>query len=202
MTVHEPLGERTKDSMKKFTRAIAIVALAAVPVVGLSAAPAGAKTVTPQKWATGFCTALSDWQDTIKGASTDVSAALADTTDLASGKTTLVNFLSQAIDATDTAIADVKAAGVPKTTNGAKIQAALIKGFGKAKTIFTKAESDSETLSTDDAASFSTQASAIGQQIQDSAGEIDTAFGQIDKLDKGGKLDKVVRASKACSFLG
>ena len=188
--------------MKKLTRAIAIATMAVIPVVGLSAAPAGAKTVTPQKWAAGFCTALSTWQDSIKASSADVTSALSDTTDLQKDKTTLVDFLSQAIDATDTAIADVKAAGVPKTTNGAKIQAALIKGFGKAKTIFTKAESDSETLSTDDAASFSTQASAIGQQIQDSAGEIDTAFGQIDKLDKGGKLDKVVKASKACSFLG
>ena len=190
------------NSMKKFTRAIAIAALAAVPVVGLSAAPAGAKTVSPQKWATSFCTALSDWQDTIKAASTDVSAALADTTDLSSGKTTLVDFLNQAIDATATATSDVKAAGVPNTTNGAKIQAALIKGFGKAKSIFAKAEADAEKLPTDDAATFSAQATAIGQQIQDSASEIDTAFGKIDTLDKGGKLDKVVKANKACSFLG
>ncbi len=190
------------NSMKKFTRAIAIAALAAVPVVGLSAAPAGAKTVSPQKWATSFCTALSDWQDTIKAASSDVSAALADTTDLSSGKTTLVDFLNQAIDATDTAMSDVKAAGVPKTTNGAKIQAALIKGFGKAKSIFEKAEADAETLSTTDAASFSTQATEIGQQIQDSSGEIDTAFGKIDTLDKGGKLNKVVKANKTCAFLG
>jgi hypothetical protein len=190
------------NSTKKFTRAVAIAALAAVPVVGLSAAPAGAKTVSPQKWATGFCTALSDWQDTIQGASSDVSSALADTTDLAAGKTTLVDFLSQAIDATDTAISDAKATGVPDTTNGAKIQAALIKGFGKAKSIFQKAEADAEKLSTTDAASFSTKATEIGQEIQDSASEIDTAFGKIDKLDKGGKLDKVVKANKACAFLG
>lgn len=190
------------NSMKKVTRAVAIAVLAAVPVVGLAAAPAGAKTVLPQKWATSFCTALSDWQDTIQTASSDVSGALSDTSDLAASKTTLVDFLNQAIDATDTAISDAKAAGAPDTTNGAKIQAALVKGFSKAKGIFAKAEVDAEKLPTDDAATFSTEATAIGQQIQDSASKIDAAFGNIDKLDKGGKLDKVVKATKACSFLG
>jgi hypothetical protein len=188
--------------MKKLTRAIAIATIAVVPVVGLSAAPAGAKTVSPQKWATGFCTALADWQDTIKTSSADVSSALSDTTDLQKDKTTLVDFLSQAIDATDTAISDVKATGSPSTTNGAQIQSAIVKALGQAKSIFAKAEADAEKLPTDDAATFSTEATAIGTQIQNSSSSIDTGFAKVDKLDKGGKLGKVVKATKACSFLG
>ena len=187
--------------MKKLTRAIAIATMAVIPVVGLSAAPAGAKTVTPQKWAAGFCTALSTWQDSIKASSADVTSALSDTTDLQKDKTTLVDFLSQAIDATDTAISDVKATGSPNTTNGTQIQAAIVKALGQAKSIFTKAEADSEKLPTDDAATFGTEATAIDTQIQNSSTSIDTGFAKVDKLDKGGKLGKVVKATKACAFL-
>lgn len=182
-------------------RTLALAVVVAVPLVGLAAAPAGAKTVTPQKWAPSFCTALGNWENTIQSSATDVKSALANTSDLAGAKTTLVDFLSQAIDATDTAITDVKAAGTPATTNGAKIQAAFVKALTQAKSIFTKAEASSEQLSTDDATTFQTQASVIGTQIQSGGTEIDTGFSKVDKLDTGGKLGKVVKATKACSFL-
>jgi hypothetical protein len=187
--------------MNKLSRVIAFAALVALPVVGLSASPAQAKTVSPQQWSTKFCTALSDWLDTIQGSSSDVQRALADTSDLPGAKTTLVDYLSQAVDATGTAIQDVKAAGIPRTTNGAKIQAAVVAGLGKAKTIFEQAESDAEQLPTDDPESFASDATAIGTKITDSGSEVDDAFSKIDNLDKGGALDKVVRKTRACAFL-
>jgi len=187
--------------MKKLTRAIAVITLAALPVVGLSAAPAGAKTVSPQQWSTKFCTALSDWLNTIQGSSTDVKDALSNTTDLAAAKTTLVDFLSQAVDATDTAIGDVKAAGTPKTTNGAKISAAFVSALGRAKKLFEKAEADAENLPTDSAASFSSAATEIATAISEGGSEIDSGFVKVDKLDKGRALDKVVQKTKACAFL-
>lgn len=187
--------------MKKISRAIAITTMAVVPVIGMSAVPAGAKTVSPQQWATKFCTALADWEDTITDSSSDVQAALAGTSDLATGKTTLVDFLNEAIDATDSAIQDIKAAGTPRTANGAKISAALAGALEDAKTVFEDAEADAEDLPTDNAAAFSAQASAIGTRISASGAKIDSGFSEVDALDKGGKLGDVVTKTRACKFL-
>jgi hypothetical protein len=194
--------------MSKLTRLVAIALVAAVPVVGLVAAPAGAntrsstpaKTVSPQQWATKFCTALGDWENSISNSQGDLQSA-ASGTDLVATKTALVDFLSQAIDNTDTAIADVKAAGTPNVTNGKKISDAIVKALRKAKAIFVKAEADAEALSTADATTFGTDVQAIGQQITSSGSEIDAGFSSLNKLDKGGKLGKVVKSSRACAFL-
>ena len=109
---------------------------------------------------------------------------------------------SQAIDSTDTAIGDLKAAGTPDTPNGAKIQAGLLKGFSEAKQVFAEAEASAEQLSTTNATTFATQATTIGNQISASSGKIESAFGKLDKLDKGGALQKVVKKTRACKFLG
>ncbi|MFN8027902.1 MAG: hypothetical protein U0W40_16530 [Acidimicrobiia bacterium] len=187
--------------MKKFTRAVAIATLAAVPVIGFSSAPAGAKTVPAKQWSTKFCTALSDWLDSIQGSTADLQAAIADTTDLAGSKQTIVDYLNTAIDATDTAIADLKAAGTPKTTNGAKISAAFVSAMGEAKSIFEKAEADAEDLPTDDVTTFSAETSAIGAQISASASKVDAGFSKVSGLDKNNELNDVVAKTRACKFL-
>jgi hypothetical protein len=188
--------------MSRCARLVTIAAMMAVPASGLTAAPAGAKTVSPQKWATAFCTALSAWTDSLNSASSDVKAALSGTTsDPVAAKATLVDFLSHTIDVTDTALQDMKAAGNPDTTNGARINAAIVSALGKAKRVFTKAEGDAESLPTNSTAAFDSSAAAIAAQIQAGGTAIDTALGRVGKLDKDGKLDAVVRKAKACAFL-
>jgi hypothetical protein len=187
--------------MRTLARTIAVAVIAAVPLVGFSPDAAGAKTVSPQQWMRSLCTALSDWQGTLENASTDLDDALSATTDLPTAKTTVVDFLSQAVDATDTAIADLRGAGVPDTTNGKKIRARLLKGFGKAQAIFAEAEANAEGLPTDDLTSFKQAGQGIAADISNGGNEVEAGFGGISGLDKGDKLGKAAKSVKACSFL-
>jgi ferredoxin len=130
-----------------------------------------------------------------------ISTTLSGTTDLPTAKTTVVDFLSQAVDATDTAIADLRGAGVPDTTNGKKIRARLLKGFGKAQAIFAEAESNAEGLPTDDLTSFKQAGQGIAADISNGGNEVEAGFGGISGLDKGDELGKAAKSVKACSFL-
>jgi hypothetical protein len=154
-----------------------LAVVAVVPLVGLTAAPAAAKTVTPQKWATGFCTALGDWQNALS----DVQASLTDAN--------VDSSLAQALAATDRALGAAKAAGVPSVTNGKQIDALLLNGFTQARKILAAARADGVNGQTAD------------QDLTSVSSQVAGVFDSFGSLDKGGKLSKVVRAQRACAFM-
>jgi len=154
-----------------------VAAVAVVPLLGITAAPAVAKTVTPQKWATGFCTALGDWQNALS----DVQSSLTDANVDAS--------LGQALAATDRALSHAKAAGVPTATNGKQLDALLLNGFTQARKILAADRADGVKAQTAD------------QDLTSVSSQVAGVFDGFGSLDKGGKLGKVVRAQRACAFM-
>ncbi len=189
--------------MNRLTRIIAIVTVATVPLLGVVAAPAGAKTVPAAQWMTKFCTIFGDWTQTIQQASQKVQSlsTTADPTDLAGAKNALVDMLSQSIDATDTAVSDLKAAGVPDAQNGKKINATIITALQNAKAVFEDAESAAESISTTDAATFSTDTTKMSDDISTGLDDAFSGLSKIDKLDKSGTFKKLSNKNKACKAL-
>jgi hypothetical protein len=177
------------------TTVLAIVTLATcVPA-------AHAATVSPAKWAPKFCAALSDWGATIDekgGALTDELAGVAD---LETGRDQIAAFLGDMVDATDDTVDAIKDAGTPSSSNGAKIVAAFVKGFKTISKEFAKAQEEAEDLPTTSPAEFRAAGTALGESISDSGDELSKGFESVDKLDKGRKLEKAVKAAPACAFL-
>jgi hypothetical protein len=189
--------------MNRLTRIIAIATVATVPLLGVVAAPAGAKTVPASQWMTKFCTIFGDWTQTIQQASQEVQSlsTTADPTDLAGAKNALVDMLNQSIDATDTAVRDLKAAGVPDAQNGKKINATIITALQNGKAVFEDAESAAESISTTDAATFSTNTTKMSDDISTGLDDAFSGLSKIDKLDKSGTFKKLSNKNKACKAL-
>jgi hypothetical protein len=162
---------------RRFRRSCVLAVVAVVPLLGMTAAPAAAKTVTPQKWATGFCTALGAWQNALS----DVQSSLTDANVDAS--------LGQALAATDRALGDAKAAGVPAVANGKQLDALLPDGFTQARKILAADRADG------------VQAQTADQDLTSVSSQVAGVFDRFGALDKGGKLRKVVRAQRACAFM-
>jgi hypothetical protein len=162
---------------RRFCRSCVLAVVAAVPLLGMTAAPAAAKTVTPQKWATGVCMALGTWQNALS----DVQSSLTDANGDAS--------LGRALAATDRALGDVKAAGVPAVPNGKQLDALVLNGFTQARKILVSDRADGVKVQTAD------------QDLTAVSSQVAGVFDNFGSLDKGGKLGKVVRAQRACAFM-
>ena len=189
--------------MNRLIRIIAIATIATVPLLGLAAAPAGAKTVPAGQWMTKFCTIYGDWIQTIQQASQEVQSlsSSAAATDLTAAKNSLVDMLSQSIDATDTAVSDLKAAGVPDAQNGKKINTAILTALQNAKGVFQHAESSAESISTTDAATFATDTTKLSGDISTGLNDAFSGLSKINKLDKSGTFKKLSTKNKACKAL-
>jgi hypothetical protein len=112
-----------------------------------------------------------------------------------------VDLLSQSVDATETAVHDLEAAGIPDAPNGTKIDATIITALKKGQKVFEDAEAEAEGLSTTDPAAFATGA----ERINDGLGVgLDRAFAglsKIDKLDASKTFRKLSKKLKACKAL-
>jgi hypothetical protein len=162
---------------------------------------AHAASVSPSKWAPKFCTALDEWQTTISDKGDAMTTELASVTDLETGRDQIAAFLGDMVDATDKATKAIKAAGAPKSPNGAKISAVFVNGFKAISKEFAKAQTKAEELPTTSPEAFKVGGEALGKSLSDAGDELGKGFGKVDKLDKGGKLEKAVKAAPACAFL-
>jgi hypothetical protein len=189
--------------MNRLLRIVAIATVAAVPLLGLAAAPAGAKTVPAAQWMTKFCTIYGDWIQTIQQASQELQSlsSTADGTDLTAAKNSLVEKLSQSIDATDTAVSDLEAAGVPDAQNGKKIDTMILTAVQRAKSVFQDAESSAESISITDAATFVTDTKKLNGDLSTGLNDAFSGLSKINKLDKSGTFKKLSNKNKACKAL-
>jgi hypothetical protein len=181
-------------------RVIAVGAL----VFGLSvgaAIPAGASSVSPQKWAPKFCTIVSDWQSTISSKAGDLTSAVSSVTDLETARNEIESFLLDMVNTTDDAITAIKAAGTPSSANGGKIVQRVISGFKDAKRAFDRAKTKASLLSTSDPSAFRSEGQQIGDDLTAAGDKIGSKLDGIKKLDKDHKLEAAVKKSKACSVL-
>jgi hypothetical protein len=183
-----------------FRRALVTTCL----VTGLVAASFGtaqAATVSPGSWAADFCTAVDTWQQDSTVKVDDLNAQLEGVTDLTTGRDTIVDLLGDLVDSTDTAVDAIKDAGAPSTPNGAKISAAFVTGFKAVSKQFAKSQQQAEKLSTTSPAEFATKGKQIGTELSNSGERLNDGFSAVDKLDKGKKLEKAVKAAPECAFL-
>jgi hypothetical protein len=189
--------------MRSLTRFIAVAVVGVMPLVAVTATPAGAKSVPAKEWMTEFCTVYGDWVTTIQSASEDVQSLAGDgtLTDLSGGRNALVDLLSQSVDATETAVSNLEAAGIPDAPNGKKIDATIITALKKAQKVFEDAVMQAEGLSTTDPAAFASGADQITDDLGVGLDRAFAGFAKIDKLDSSKTFRKLSKKLKACKAL-
>lgn len=178
-----------------FTGALALGLL----VTSIPAAQAA--TVSPSKWAPKFCNAVIDYQTTITQKSDAMTSALEGVTDLKVARGEVVKFLGDMVTAAKKAERAVKAAGVPSSPNGGKIEAAFASGLGESAKIFAKAKETASKLPIKSMKEFKSKGKQLGRDLSNAGNKLSKSFSGISKLDKGKKLENAVKAAPECSAL-
>jgi hypothetical protein len=135
-------------------------------------------TVSATEYATGICGAIAGWADDIQALNEDLQASL-DPNDLDALQDVMVDFLDDVVTATDSAISEVEAVGVPDVEGGQAAAGAVLTALRDSKTIFEDARDRVDGLSTADPAAFGEELQTLGTDLQTSMSGIG---GQLDQF--------------------
>lgn len=137
-------------------------------------------TVAPEEYVRALCTGMKTYVDDVTTLSSEFGTSLDPTADLQTQKEAVVGLLQDIIDATDTLITDLEAAGVPDVEGGDEIVSAVGDSFDQARQVIDDAKAQVEDLSIDDPATFATELTNIGTAIQNSLGGISGSLSELD----------------------
>jgi methyl-accepting chemotaxis protein len=170
--------------------ALVVVALA-VTAAGCGGSGNESQTNPTAEWASGFCTAITDWTDSLK----DVRSEFSDTSNLSQDG--LESAAEDVRSATDTLVSDLKDLGTPDTPSGEDVKSAV-------DSLTTTV--DDETAQIQETAqgvsSIADLPSAVSE-ISASLSALSTAFSQtlqtIDNADATGELRTALEDSPECA---
>ncbi len=163
---------------------------------GATTADTGSRTVAVKDWVGAVCTSVGTWQKTLQEA-----PDLSNPTDLEATKGAISDFLGKVVGATDTLVADVRAAGVPDTPDGEAIATAMTDTLASVNTAFQKAKSDVDGLSTSDAATFAAGLQQVGEDLTQAGTKVGTAFEDLAKKYPSADLSQAAQDVPACSAI-
>lgn len=175
-------------------------AVAAAALVAVAAVPAHAKTASTDKWGAAFCGGLTEWADTITEGGSEITSSAQGSTP-AQGKELIVGYIGDIRDATNTFYTQVKKAGSPDSTNGAKIQKEILKGISGIEDNVAQMESIAQGLPTTDVASFQTAVTALSNAFDTVSTPFDNAMDKVTTLDKNDDLSGKLQKVKECKSL-
>jgi hypothetical protein len=172
-----------------------------VALLVASVPSAMAATVSPDKWAPKFCTAIDHYQSTITEKSDSMTTALETVGSLKSARSQIVSFLGSMVQAAKKAKAQIAKAGTPSVPNGKKIEAAFLRGLDESAKVFADGKAQAAEISTKNPTAFRTDGKQVGVDLQKAGEELQNSFGDIGALDKGKQLEHAVKAAPECAFL-
>ena len=166
----------------------ALVAALATVAAGCGGSDNSSEASPTDQWASGFCTALTDWTNSLKDVSSTVRS-----------NPTQDGLKSAADDlrsATDTLVSDLKDLGAPDTESGSEVKSSLDSLSStiddEVNTIQNTAQGVSNLTEIPGAASTITESlSALGSAFSNTLNTIDTA-------DASGELQSALQDSPEC----
>jgi hypothetical protein len=172
---------------------------AAMMSVGFVAGVATAQ-VAPRAWSSSVCTALTDWAGELE----DLSGRLEppENATRKQFKAALVDFLDGAVDASDTLIEDIEAAGYPEVEDGKAVAKVFKGGMTRSRAIFAKALRDAEKLPTTSAAEFEAKGRRIERALDRGSREVEGNFDAAKDRYDVPELNRAFNNEPACKDLG
>ena len=107
-----------------------------------------------QQWTTSVCGALAPWRTALTDLNSRAADQMAQTTTVEQTRQNLIDLVTDARDATETARAAVVAAGVPDVDGGAEVAQSFADSLARTRDAYAQAETDLRALSGDDEKTF------------------------------------------------
>ena len=179
------------------------MALLAVPA---SSASASTAAIPPKQWATNFCGSIVAWVSVVEKRTSAYNTAIAKwkaspNKKISAIRGVVVAYVRDTTASTDQMVLQVKRAGPPAVTNGAKTQTQVNTALAQVSAVFHKALVQARALPKSNAILFISKTTALGQQIISGFSKIGAAFTAIGKTSSPA-LDTAARATPACKKLG
>ena len=155
---------------------LSATAIAAVLVLGLLAGCGGSSPasssapVTATAYVTALCQAVGPFEKDVATRSGALSATKSTT--LAAGKAELVSYLGALSDASASAAARLRAAGLPDVAGGPAFARAIVTTFTRVHTALSRSHGLAAKLSTTSAAAYSSGAAALSSAVKSSLGRL------------------------------
>jgi hypothetical protein len=140
---------------------MSLTRLALVVTLLVGAAGCGGHGVEPKTWAGSVCAALTPWRAKINTLTLQAQQQLSTAKTAAQTKTNVVDLLSGAESASETARKGVAAAGTPDVADGERIATHFTGSLQKARDAYGHARTSVAGLSTGDAKKFYTGVKAV-----------------------------------------
>lgn len=131
-----------------------------------SGAAGGGSGVSPTAWAKSVCTALSPWRAQLASLTSSTQAQLTSATTPAQAKQNLVDLLSGAESASETARRKIADAGTPAVDHGGEIAARFVASVQTARDAYGHAKTTVAGLDTGDATTFYTAVASAFDKLQ------------------------------------
>jgi len=179
--------------MTKTLIASAVAALVLV-VAGCGGSDESSSTASPtDEWATGFCTAVTDWTDSLKSVTDEFSSPSSLSTDA------LQNAATDIKDVTQTFVDQVKGLGAPDTESGEEVKSSVDELATTLETEMANIETAANNVSgltglPSAISSITTSMSAMSQAFSSTMQTLESADGQ-------GELQSALEASPACASI-
>jgi hypothetical protein len=152
----------------------AVLAASLVSAASLMAACAGHPSA--QDWAGTVCHALGPWRSSINDLNTRAAAEMAKATTPAQAQASLVELVSGAETASETARLAVVAAGVPDVDGGSAVASSFVASLAGTRDAYARAKTDLQALPTGNEDAFYDGVSTVLSRLNDEyqASAVDT----------------------------
>jgi hypothetical protein len=151
-------------------------------------------SLTADQWANQVCGSIGTWEKSLTTAPPDVT----NTASPEEAKTTLTNYLSNVVGATNTMVSGLQAAGSPAVSNGPAISQGFLAAFQALQGTFVQAQTQINSLPTTDPAAFSAGAKAVGTTLQTASSQAKTNLDNFGQKYSSGQLDTAFNNAANC----
>ena len=175
----------------KLTAALASLLVLAVLAAGCGGG-GGKDTTSAQDWADGVCSAINTWTDSLSSAGQSLSGGNL-------SKDSLESAAGDVKDATSQLKDDLSGLGTPDTKSGDQAKQTtdeLSKNIQQGVDTIDGAVKDATN-----GGSIVTALTTVTSTLSTMASQMQTAFGQLEKLDPGGELESAFKNASSCKNL-
>ena len=173
--------------MRGFPRATSGRAVVVLAVTGLLVgACGGQEPVAPRQWAASVCGVVKPWSGEVRRLQAEAQQKVDAKADVQQTKTQLITLFGGMAQATETALAGVRGAGVPDVEEGTVIADHFRTALSTARDSFAKGRNEVAKLPTDDPAAFYDGVATVGGQLSEENDKASRAFTRVSspELDK------------------
>jgi|GEM_PF-2909805 len=185
---------------KKRVRSFGGAALAAIAIVvaGCGSSSHKSGTVSPTSYVGAVCTTIASWYSEIASRAHQLETAIGPRRTPSEAKRQLESYLSLVRASTETATSALRAAGIPKVSNGQRIATGVVNSFERATAELQTVQSRLAATKPTNATALRNEAHQLGATINDLPLTVSSGFASVNTPE----LDKAAGESAACKRVG